>query len=559
MGLCVTASGFAQRTASDPVEELQRLMREQPLAFQATDKSVAKRLENLPPQDRVKFLLEEREKMLAGHIRALRNLADMCRALELQVWPSEQDREERAVGDARNRALLAKQTEHAFRRVLQSGDRSSRLAALTLLGEMGAQMPGAVRGERFASALAPDVTALSADQDREVRVAAVRALSKITLDPKRIVATLATLVKGTDLLERKAAAEALAQCVRTVSDPQPLGSTDHPTFKQQLAMAEGVLPVAGAGVNDTDAVVRRLCIEAIQRAAQALGRVMPPLAERGQGLDRDKEMLAEFSPVLHTLGKQVPGLARALKDSELPVALSANQALEAVAEARLRFLLVAEDAYRRGLVPAAPLDILAPELRQAVEPLTKELSHKDVQIRLASLYVLETLGAEAAPAAGAIAKVLSDDDPFVRWAAARTIAAMAPLHADKFVAELARRLNDENGDVRETTLIVLARYGPAAKAAVPGLHLAANHRDTDTRVLVLDALAAIGKDAAVAAPEVITALSAPERLVRMAAARALGKMSPLAPPSVAALQRALADSDAHVRRAAADALLSDNH
>src|SRR5262249_22754691 len=164
-------------------------------------------------------------------------------------------------------------------------------------------------------------------------------------------------------------------------------------------------------------------------------------------------------------------------DADLTVCLAANEALEAVADLRLRLLAEAAAVDRiTDDKPAAPADDpLRDGLRAALRPLAEELAHKNVRVRLAALYVLESLEAEAAPLAAGIVAALQDDDVFVRWAAARTLGKMAPLEADKAVPELARRLDDANGDVRATAVAALERYGPQAKAAVPELRRAPGH------------------------------------------------------------------------------------
>jgi len=200
-------------------------------------------------------------------------------------------------------------------------------------------------------------------------------------------------------------------------------------------------------------------------------------------------------------------------------------------------------------------DLLGEGLRVALPGLIKELSHKEVRVRLATLYVLETMEAESAPAAGAVADALKDGDAFVRWGAARVLGKMAPLQADKAVPGLAGVVADANGDVRSTALAALPRYGRAAKAAIPALRRVLNQGDGSARMLAIQALAAMGPEAEPALTELVAALSATETDIRAAAAQALGKIGPAARPAEDALRKALNDPGRQVRQAAGDALL----
>jgi HEAT repeat protein len=253
------------------------------------------------------------------------------------------------------------------------------------------------------------------------------------------------------------------------------------------------------------------------------------------------------------LKEQAPNLARRLENADLGALLAANEALEAIAEARLRSRIL------RGSEKSPkekPIDeLLAEGLRSALPGLAKELSNKEVRVRLAALYVLETLETEASPAVASVVLALKDSNSFVRWAAVRTLDRAGPLEASKAVPGLAGMIDDRSGDVRGSALHALARYGPAGKAAVPALARALAAPDAETRVLSAQALGAIGPDAAPAVLALTKALAAPETEARAAAAQALGKIGPAALSATAALQKALNDPDRDVRDAATGALL----
>ena len=62
-------------------------------------------------------------------------------------------------------------------------------------------------------------------------------------------------------------------------------------------------------------------------------------------------------------------------------------------------------------------DPLGEGLRALLPVLAMALTAKDVRVRRAALDVLDVLGPVATPASPAVARVLTDTDPFVRWSA----------------------------------------------------------------------------------------------------------------------------------------------
>jgi len=251
-----------------------------------------------------------------------------------------------------------------------------------------------------------------------------------------------------------------------------------------------------------------------------------------------------------------------LADADLAVCLSAHQALEAIAAARRG---LHRDAPRSPwdvgpLVPPRPAAerVLLDGILETVPKLGKSLSHEEVRVRLASLYVLESLDADAAPAAAAIAEALKDKNGFVRWGAARTLKNMAPQASDKAVPALAAVLKDDNKTVRLTAVNGLRRYGPKASKAAEPLGAAVGDAEPRVRLGAINALAAIGEKAGSQTGVLIRALKydkTPE--ARAAAAKALGRVGALGKESVKALRYALRDPDASVRQAAGDALLDN--
>jgi HEAT repeat protein len=295
------------------------------------------------------------------------------------------------------------------------------------------------------------------------------------------------------------------------------------------------------------------------------------------------ELEANTLPLARALGNQGAALAKALNDSDLTVRLLVRKALEDMAIDRLRLQqrpprLVPPRPGRvelpRGTGPAdekeppvlhdaeeseppAPAsDPVLKALRAALPGLAAGLKDRDVSIRLASLDVLEEMGAEAAPVVGAIQEALRDQNLFVRWAAARTLGKMGPVDVDRSVAGLAELISDTDIDVRMIAARGLERFGPSARAAVPALTRAVNIGDAEVRIAVIRALQGIGRDAAPAIPAIATAVSHPDFRVRRTAAEVLGRFGPLAQSAEPALRRALNDTDQDVRQAASDSLLN---
>jgi HEAT repeat protein len=352
--------------------------------------------------------------------------------------------------------------------------------------------------------------------------------------------------------------------------------------EEVVAVAQAALPLAGRGIADKDPLTRRASLEVIQAAATGLTDLIvdPSLMVRseeelpppGRKLTLDEQQVVDkvskalreewqaVLPLVRALVDQTAPVTRALADSDQAVCQTACEALETLAATRLRLNRQAVAAARFSQPGAKEKlfdDLLQPALRGAVPGLVSLLSHKEVPLRLAALYVLETLEGEAAPATDALIKALQDENPFVRWGAVRALGKIAPIGADKAVVPLAKLLDDDNGDVRITTVAALTQFGPAAKTAAPALgKVATGAEEPEMRVAALQALAAIGPDAQPAVADMAKALTASEKNVRTAAAEALGKLGPSAKGARDALLKALNDPDAEVRLAAGEALLN---
>lgn len=134
-----------------------------------------------------------------------------------------------------------------------------------------------------------------------------------------------------------------------------------------------------------------------------------------------------------------------------------------------------------------------------------------------------------------------------------------PPVGDPTLATLIGELKDGDPAIRLKAAKMLGRMGAAADA-LPALRLAANDADADVRRVAADSVQAI--EAAVAAlpsrnddvARCIADLANSNEAIRLRAAKELGQFGPAARDAIPALERALQDLDADVRRVAAASL-----
>src|SRR5262249_12389221 len=140
----------------------------------------------------------------------------------------------------------------------------------------------------------------------------------------------------------------------------------------------------------------------------------------------------------------------------------------------------------------SPKDPLLEGYHETVIALAAAMQDTDVRARRGAIDVLESLGAAAAPAAGALVVALADPDRFVRWAAARTLGKISPVEAKSAVPGLVKLLDDPDLDLRLAAAASLDHYGPAARTAVPDLIRTVSASDAELRIAAIRALAAVG-------------------------------------------------------------------
>jgi HEAT repeat protein len=531
---------------------------------------------------------------LRQRVLALRNLAEMRRALTLQDWrPEVAATEEPAIAGRRQaQLLLVERFKQGVRQVLKQGTTNARIAALDMLAEMGPNVtaPDQEDAKGIARTLAPELAELIKSEDiASVKEAAARTLGQIFPDPDRAVPALRDLLASPDLAERRAAARGLAGMMRTVAQlsSKTGGAAGFQADRGDVIQAiRDVVPLAGRGLRDPDLDVRRASADAMDQAAAALANQVPSAGTGEEPLraQADVTILMQartaLLPAMETFLQQAPALGKALNDPDLEVRRLIQGTLEDLGSARLHLLYNSEPntvpegapppGGTRGAIrdrnpatlvavsfqPAAGPDPVLELLRQVLPDLERQLTDANVQIRLGAVDTLEDYWRAAIPAAPALIRALADPNLFVRWAAARTLGKMGPVQITTAVPALARLLFDSDLDVRLAAATALEHFGPAAESAVPSLIRALTATDAVEREAVVRTLEGIGTGALPAVPALMAALSDSEPHVRQMAAELLGKFGALAGRAEPALRRALNDPDPEVRRAASDALLS---
>jgi HEAT repeat protein len=512
--------------------------------------------------------LKRRQVNLENHARAIEGLADLRRAVMLRDWRDDELEIPLATIDGSVRLELLNRLGKGIRSQLKAAKADERLTAVILIGQMGVQVRDSEQAGGFARSFTPDLVAvMQNDKESAVREAAARNLGQINADPALAVPALQqALTRGPPGL-RRAAAEGLARLPMMANSLARRGRNRvvEVTSEELVKIGLAVVPSAGKGLADDDAEVRRRCLEALTVAAQMLGDLIPDgqHADHLQGGDNNEiaayrmevaDTLEPLLPVAAALNKELASIAGVFKDNDLTVCQAAAQAVEALGEARERWKSYAgsvPEAVRGKLV----MDPFTGGMATVVPGLVRLLQQESVQVRLAALYALESLGPEAGKATADLVRALEDRDAFVRWGAARTLGNVAPQGAEQAVPKLAGRLDDVNGDVRHAAASALRHFGPAAEPAVAALARAVAHKDPTLRVPAIQAILAVGTEARPAIPALTLALADPEPDVRAAAADALGRFGADAKTALEALKKARDNSDGRVRQAANDALL----
>ena len=182
---------------------------------------------------------------------------------------------------------------------------------------------------------------------------------------------------------------------------------------------------------------------------------------------------------------------------------------------------------------------------------------KHEKIRAQVVYILGQIGPPAAPATGALAKLLADKHSRVAAEAALAIAKIGP-GAKSAVPALVETLQRSDEASAHALVYALGRIGPGAAAADAALLNLLKSSDGPLAVAAAWALVQIhpasAETAARTVPVLVAGLAAPLPHTRRAALETLAGMGPLAKDALEAVRKASADEDPSVRAAAADAI-----
>jgi hypothetical protein len=481
--LWLAAIGAGQSEGADAVERLRQVLR-------AADPNA------------------ERAHKLVDAVAPLHTLTELRRALTLPEWRDEDPDAQRAAVDRAGWATAARLFEEAVRAELHHADADRRVAAADLLGEIGETTPAILGKNGLGRRLGGELAMLATQEPIRVSAAALGALGRIHPDSTVAVCTFDCLLRAPEVIRRQAAAGGLADLMRLAAR------------KEAVVVGQAVLPVAGRGMDDPDATVRRHSAEAIAGAARALQKLAfdPRLLAAAEDMPGERDPIeqawTELLPLMAGLKAQLPVLMRALGDGDESVRRTARAALEIMAAGRAR--LVQRNASAGG---TAPKDPLLEGLCAALPVLASEVYAPDVSARLQAIDILEALGTAAAPAAAALTRALTDPDHFVRWSAARALAKVGPVPTA--VAALEHLLADADPDVRLAAAATLERYGPVALPAVGGVVEAMKSGEAELRMAALRILRAIGPKATAARPALEEARTDPHSRVRQLAAEIL--------------------------------------
>jgi HEAT repeat protein len=501
--------------------------------------------------------LQVRDRQVKHCLARLHELADLASALALHEWRDEDVNPQVASVDRANRAALLQHFEREVRRLLETGDPASQVAVADLLATVGAASRGAHASESLGRRFTLDLVGLLPRGDTFVRQSAARTLGRIHPDPAIALPALGELLGAAEVAERRAGAEALRNMVDVLSQltARTRNASGVQVRRPEVAeTAAGIVRVAGRGLADDDPQVRRACAAAVRQAAGLLGRIAldPPASVQEGRLAWLAQQQREMLPLVTALGEQGTALARAFRDVNAEVRWLAGQTLEEMAQMRRRWLDVGE-----GTDPDGVAQMLMQGLRPALPDLADALNDPDLRTRLATLDVLESLGAEAVLVAPPVVRALQDPNRFVRRSAARVLGKVAPAAPALIVPALANLLTDPDPDLCLAAASALERYGPAAGAAVPALLRSADSRqDVEARLAALRVVTQLEvADAAPTLPLLRSALADPDARVRQLAARGLGRLGAAAQAAIEDLRRARTDPSPAVQQAAADALL----
>jgi len=254
---------------------------------------------------------------------------------------------------------------------------------------------------------------------------------------------------------------------------------------------------------------------------------------------------AVITTLPHGMDQEGASFDLALNRSNLPGFVKLQRLRASLRMPDMALGVGANPAYVLGQGRASPDDV--PALR-------KNLSAADITVRAESAEDLGSLGKDAAAAAGDLAKLLDDEAPRVRLAAASALLQIEPTEK-RAVDVLANGLVSKDAATRRHAARAVGLAGPAATPLAGKLGALLDDSDMLVRRTALQAIATLGPAAAKTLDAVTPLLDKHETAID--AADALGRMGPAARPALKPLAKMLT-ADATAERWAAVRAMSQN-
>jgi len=449
----------------------------------------------------------------------------------------------------------------ALLKALGADDESARLAAVDALGQQGGAIEGAI----------PALIERLADDSVKVRAHAAHALGQIGSPAKPAAEALAKLVfdKDQDLVVRREAIEAYRKIRPGPEISMPLlgklfeeaddevriwvmramaeqGKAAVPRLTQALKHEKTVywacLVLSEIGPDATDAVPDLVDVFQSHEHPEVRREAVLALAAIGPGA---ADAVDELAQVLQDEDTLLDGPAVFALGSIGPKAKAAEDSVRKLADAD------SSPPFRKTVCLWA-LARMNPDdqelVRQVVPKLVEALTAPESRLRAAAARALIDLDPDPEILRPVMQKAMQEASP---EAMNDMLDALASL-GEKAVPRLSKAL--EIQEVRAKAAAIIARIGPAAKAAVPALSDALSDKNPETCNEVLFALAAIGPDAAEAVPAIRQVMQSPDKNVCYSACYALGKIGPAAESAKEDLEKRLAGDDNFLCMASAWAL-----
>ncbi len=426
--------------------------------------------------------------------------------------------------------------EPLIERILLEGDATIIIPALETFAELGEEAVPRVRyllqkpdlaywgvvlaGDigPAAADVVPELTALLADPQHELRIKVLIALGEIGPESAAAVPAIVQRLESDEIMgARYAAAFALGNIgARTEQANRALVAAargEEQTLKtislwalakinpdeQRVVKFAAETLVAGLAADDPQ--VRRVAARALADFGDHSDVVVPALVALLK--DADPEVAGNALDALASIGPQVVDrIAAALKNPDLRhfatrllyrLGPEAAEAVPALTEALQEPVNNANDAAFRVETQMA-LAAIGPAAAPAVEELIKSLDSDDADIRATASYALGKIGAEAASAVDALRDRLQDLDP------------------------------TESGPVWWALLQIFPHDQEVVKAVAPRLIAALDQPSALVRAEAAAALGDLGEDALPALPRLKQLQEDPDPIVRDAAVQAVRKL-----------------------------------